>query len=72
MALLFLTYVHYSFADFYRFQQVFTKLCQCKGSDSQVDILEAFSTVFYIVVCFMVSVYANFCNEMIMGCSADC
>lgn len=56
------------FVNFYRFQQVFTKFCECEASDSQVDVLEAFFTLFSIAVCSMVSVYANFCNEVIMGC----
>jgi hypothetical protein len=60
MAVLFVMYVHYSFGDFNRFQQVFTKFCQCNESDSQVDAQTAFSTLFNIVVCSVVSVHANF------------
>jgi len=71
MAVLFVTYVHYSFGDFCRFQQVSTKFCQCEESDSKVDAQTAFSTLFNIVVCSMVSVYANFCSEVLMGCKTD-
>ena len=60
MVVLFLTYVYYSFADFNRFQQVFTQFCQCEESNGQVDAQTAFSTLGNIVVCSVVSVHANF------------
>ena len=60
MAVLFVIFVRYSFADFYRFQHVSAKFCQYEESDSQVDAQKAFSTLFNTVVCFMVSVYSNF------------